>query len=543
MTTPKPSAVPVAGDVVGPAIDAMRTAMPAIEPHLDDGHWGDMVEGWRGQFEFERARIADEFLASRRATAEDDALTEVCQSEYDTPREQARAAVGEVRVRRTVVHYVAGRSITAADASSEATALALLAAIQAWGAEHQASVWDPLTGLGSHVSAVLFPWTAPATPAYSDVINSANIAVGSFFNHNNGGGHKSPDPAVTAATIQFAVWEVSGPDTYAGATARSRSSLFSALNTIKRLANRHTLVAAPAGVIRRGHRFEVRANLVAVPPIQPAQFVVSRDTFVATGEEIVRPRVDATQTGLAANQPLWARVVDKTVLSLDALYDSGATLRLAPDYVTCAGGHDGQADDVLRRSAGAAWTGKHGPTQAALLAGALADHGASRAVVRKDTSSGTALVYAVDASWSQSDAWLASVASSLSDPDTGWLGFGCRLWMGGVVNLLIRCELTVVLRDANFMSDTTRIADRIQSAVAAYFNDRPDWYSWKLAAIRGVVARADTRILTCSQARVLDAVVGTPVAEPTAPAAAVGTGLIHYFLGDNAVQMTFSAPA
>jgi hypothetical protein len=201
-----------------------------------------------------------------------------------------------------------------------------------------------------------------------------------------------------------------------------------------------------------------------------------------------------------------------------------------------AGGSDGQSDPELRRAAGAAVRGNAGPTTLALDAGALATVGASRTVTRDDLTTGTSYVYPVDASWAQSVTWAGDVLAVIADT---WKGFGCRVAASAVFNRIVRVELTVVLRATSYLTDTSEITDAIHAALRAYFDDRPDWYVWRTAALRAVVSRAHKRVLTCSAAAVRDE-AGEPLTEPAQPTG--GAALTHYTFADNAVSIAYAGP-
>jgi len=100
-----------------------------------------------------------------------------------------------------------------------------------------------------------------------------------------------------------------------------------------------------------------------------------------------------------------------------------------------AGGSNGQGDAELRAAAAANWTGSYGATGGAIIAGTLRSRGVSRTLVMEDDERGETVIYPVDPSWAWSAAWAASVERNVRD---GWLGVGCRLRSGRVLNRVVR---------------------------------------------------------------------------------------------------------
>ena len=142
-----------------------------------------------------------------------------------------------------------------------------------------------------------------------------------------------------------------------------------------------------------------------------------------------------------------------------------------------------------------------------------------------------------DASWASSRLWLAMVAQNIADD---FLGHGCAVRVAGVKNTRIRCDLTVTLRDPTSLADPSGITAAIQATLQSYFDDRPDWWTWKRSQIRAVVSRADPRVLVCTQATVRVAPDGrrTPRAHASLPMPS-GFTLTHWMLVANGVSVTY----
>ncbi len=541
--------VPTLADVIGPAIDKIREVRPSSGPHLENGRYGDVIEGWRHQFEVARGRLADEFAAARIPTAEGKALSELASSEFEVaPLPEQTFALGQITFFRASVHYRSYTKITAADATDDDSAEALIRAIRTSGNTHAASAFNPTTGLGSHADAVTSaPFqNMPFLPTMGTMVTYAEdyrtLVLEHFANAAPFAGQHPFADTLNTIDAPTAFASAFG-DVYDDNTFASQQSLLKLLNAIKVALNAHFDLESKAGTIRRGTRIELRANPTISPPIQACTYVTTSDVSVPTGSTYTFCRCVAETAGEVGNRPAFLPAGALQVLvSADELFDSEASIKLVPVGVAAAGGGIGQVDPDLRRAMVANWTGRYGPTLGALLAGVLADSGAARSVVREDLTSATATIWAVDRSWAYSTPWLDDIESKLSDPISGRLGWGCKLYLGLTVNRLIRLEITAVLRNATYLVDTTSISDAITKALRSYFDDRPDWYVWRLSAIRGVVAKADRRIQSCSLAIVLDG-DGEPIAEPIAPSMTTHTLLTHYYLADNPISVTFTIPS
>jgi hypothetical protein len=152
-----------------------------------------------------------------------------------------------------------------------------------------------------------------------------------------------------------------------------------------------------------------------------------------------------------------------------------------------------------------------------------------------DYEQGISKLFVADATWCTAGALQELVTQTLKSK---WRGWGARVSVLPIKNILSNVAASVVLKNNQFLNDVADINENIRKVVKAYFDDRPDFYSWKLRALRGAIARADSRILTCTAAQVLDA-DGSPMAEPSALSGA-STYAAHYFLTDDAISTTFT---
>lgn len=555
----EPPILPTIREVIGPAKDAIAAARPAATAHLDEpgSMYQKVLAGWRGQFARANGRLAAETIAARLGLATGAELTETARSNYDTPRnEDPTKAIGELLLVRDVIHVRPDSgAISTADATDGATAGALLTAIAAAMNPHLASVYSSGTGLGAHqVSDASWTLVVIGTSTMGDLVDTANdFLLRTNYHLTNkrvaDGVLLSPAPHLDADTDHQVVLATNPFASDAGAsfasnTKAAQQSLLVALNTIKRAINLHFAAEAPGGAVRKGTRVVIAADPSAVPPIPAATYSVIVDTYVAPGAGSpssvtgVAIPIEATSSGAGSNQPFFTNAARNPIVAVQgALFDAAQTYHLTPLLLRAAGGGAGQSDRLLRQAAGATWRGSFGPTDDALLAGTLRSTGVAHYAALDDTSTGRAYIYPVDESWAQSTAWLARIKQALLDE---WLGTGQRMSVQTVINQVVRVRLTVVLRDSRYLADPSAVTVAIKDALRAYFDDRPDWYIWKLQSLRGRVVVADKRrILKVTAAAVLDG-DGVPIAEPSAPAA--GGLLTHYRFEDNALEVTYDAP-
>jgi hypothetical protein len=295
----------------------------------------------------------------------------------------------------------------------------------------------------------------------------------------------------------------------------------------------------PAGRVKKGHRFRRPADPDnALYARREAVYEASRDVVYIQGATAVVVPVRATAPGAYANATLDGNVDAPDIASVDTLDDT----TWAPILRSVGGGSDGVDDAVLRAAARAWYLGQHAPTLGAIMASALRA-GVAHAAIWDIESIATTRVLAYDPSWGGSLTWSSAIAQRLSDEARG---FGCRVGVGYSGNRFVKVACTVTLRQAAHLTDTEAITTAIVKAARAYFDDRSDFYTWKANALRGVIARAHRKILTCSSVAVKDASSDATIAEPTFnpqnPAWDSGNRPYHYFLVGHAVEPTYLAP-
>lgn len=297
-----------------------------------------------------------------------------------------------------------------------------------------------------------------------------------------------------------------------------------------------------AGSIPRGFRWR--------RPADPSNPYVSKrdalyesvtDTVVVQAATTSTVKIRALDAGTGANTVSGSFGVGPNandIVPLDALFDTN----LAPASGLAAGGSDGITESVLKRAAKTFAVGQHAPVIGAILATAL-KAGAPRAAIYEHASSASTVVLANDISWAFSPDWSALIEQDIRNTVCG---FGCRVVGSSAYNLFGRVECTVKLRKADYLIETTEIAAALDKAIRRYFDERPDWYTWRLAALRGVCARADRRILTCTTVVVRNAVDNSILPESgfvtNLPAGFIGPAPYHVYLSNNAVTPTFLAP-
>lgn len=528
--------IPTPADVLGPAIDRLIEVRPTAAPHVETGRYGDVVAAQRGQFGVLRGQLVDEAVATRLSFAKGPALTDVAASEFETPRApDAIAAIGEAVLTRTVVHYVAGPDLL--DPVRGTNIYSLVRLSEAMNA-HALDVYAAGTGAGAHAStAPPFVTDVGTFNVMGDYVVAANGLLDEWTAHLAGTPWHPDADTLTVLDVERAFWS-DAADTYENNSQAAQDSVTRVVDALREAFADHTGLESKAGSSRAGSPFVVAANPQATPPIAGGRYVSTQDYPIATGIRSIAVPIRAAAAGAAGNLPAWVSGTGPTlsISTPPGLFDAGASLPLATSALRAAGGSDGQSDPELVRAARASGRGSDGPTKGALVAGVLRTLGASRTTVLESTLTGTSWVYPIDTSWAQSDRWNASVVDVLN---RSWRGVGCRVATGAVRNRVVRVELSVVLRDASYLTATGEITGLIQTDLRRYFDDRQDWYVWRAAAIRGLVARTDRRISTCVSATLLDE-SGVPLTEPAVPVA--GDDLVHYVFADNAVSITYFGP-
>ena len=293
----------------------------------------------------------------------------------------------------------------------------------------------------------------------------------------------------------------------------------------------------PAGVIRKGSTFRRVGDPSAIPARTDALYAAIEDVYVPRFKMLATVTVEATEPGSAANiVPTDAPPFAQPDLKLEiasALFDP--TWRLSSG--DAGGGSDGVVDDDIRRMARAFVLGRLAPTTAAILAGALLSTGVKRAAAFEDPVLARTVLVIADGSWTGSSAWAARVRQRLYDD---FVGFGCNVAVSFAQNRFVKVTAKLTLRDAAYRYDTSAILTNAQKALRRYFDDRPDWYTFRNRAVRAVLARCDRRVLTCTSAVVESAWGAGPIAEPAT--VMPGAPLFHYWLADDALSVDFDNP-
>jgi hypothetical protein len=293
----------------------------------------------------------------------------------------------------------------------------------------------------------------------------------------------------------------------------------------------------PAGVIRKGSLFRRVGEPTATPARADVLYAAVDDVYVPQSYLTARVVVEATAPGSAANiVPSDAPQYAQPPLELQvasALFDP--TWRI--DSGDAGGGSDRVTDDDVRRMARAFVLGRVAPTTAAILAGALLSTGVKRVAAFEDPVGAQTVLTIADGSFSGSTAWANRVRQRLYD---GFVGFGCKVRVDYARNRFVKVTAKLTLRDAAHGYDTSAILASAQKALRRYFDDRPDWYSFRNRAMRAVLARCDPRVLTCTSA-VVESAWGTgAIADPGL--VVPGMPLFHYWLADDALSVEFDNP-
>lgn len=284
----------------------------------------------------------------------------------------------------------------------------------------------------------------------------------------------------------------------------------------------------PGGAIRRGARFSRPADASSQRLYVDAQYRAAVDVHVPQGATAVEVPLEAEREGAFGNRPRTSTPATELEIA-DEIHDRQAW---TVGSYEMGGGSDAISEDELRRYARAFASGQHGPNAKAALAGALRA-GVRHAIALDDAAQAALVVYVADRSWAASARWGRLIRQSLYQ--NKHVGFGCRVLVALVTNEIVGVEVVCRVRRPEFLAETTSLDASIQKAVRSYLDERPDWNRWKTGALRGVVARADRRLLSCSSA-VVTRPDGSIVDEPPEGSAT------HFMLLDNAVRATYLPP-
>jgi hypothetical protein len=289
----------------------------------------------------------------------------------------------------------------------------------------------------------------------------------------------------------------------------------------------------PTGTIRKGHRFARTADPTAKPPVLAAQFVSTAPVYVAQGQQSVVVPIEAVGTGTDPNTPLFDFAV-YSGSSVDTLFDSNLFIQ----SVVAAGGSKGIDDVWGRLVAMSSYAGQFGPNTAALIAGVFEVPRARRAFHVLDSANAVSKVFVADASWGCSDLLQSRVKQVIKDK---WLGWGAKVSVFPIINKLVNVVANVTLVGPQYLDDTSDILDKIRTALKTHFDEKPDFYTFKLRALRGLISQCDSRILQCTSVAVLDS-SGSPISEPAALSGSAQS-VTHFYLNDDAISIAFSIPS
>ncbi len=324
-----------------------------------------------------------------------------------------------------------------------------------------------------------------------------------------------------------------------------------AVGTVVLRRNYATAGEFTGGVIRAGTKFRRPANATACPQAKEALYESTEPVYVGTDsvaapapltgrvQRVVVP-IRAVTAGASANitqvySPILSDSDNPPIEKADTLFDSA----FAVVYGDAAGGSSAPQDAKLRQLGKALGSGQYGPNEAAILAGLLLTSGVAHAAVREKTSSGTVLAWIADESWAWSDKLRDTALQNLNDT---WLGFGCACSIGQTSTVPVGVSVSATVRDKRTFADSSGLTEKMRQSVKAYFNDRPDWYSWRHAGIKGAVMRSDRRLLEVTDAVVKD-LDGNTISEPSGalPTTTINP-IVYRYIDDTNVSITLASP-
>lgn len=295
-----------------------------------------------------------------------------------------------------------------------------------------------------------------------------------------------------------------------------------------------------AGVIPAGTRFQRAAKADPLLLRTQASFVSTIDVVVPQGATTAQVPLQATRSGAFANTPTGVSAGASFKFNLgvtdiqpaDTLFDPGLTLVRA----SSAGGSDGASDTLLKAAAMAYAVGRYAPTLGAVTAAALLA-GAVNVAVFEDPAAACTYILCRDVSWATTPSWENQLQVAVDAE-----GFGCRAKVLGGASAFVRVAASIVLRSKSALVDTSAVAQAVTSAATAYFNSRPDWYTWRTAGLKAALTRAHPSIKACTSVTVLDASSGAALPDPAATPDFGGlVGPVNWTLVPGAAQATFTA--
>lgn len=492
--------LPTTAQIVGPGIDAMVAARPSVlAPMNAKGRYYAVPTIIGAQTDVALARVADEVKSARLRFATGTALAQLCASEFNTTLPpEPQAALATVQLARwtgTFPHGVIRKGqIFSKPANPNATPLPVAAAT------YQA-IETTYVPAGQTFATVVCQAVAAGTAGNVPVFTTPLFGT---FTGGVGGPVQPPVGSTIPVNVNtdtanvFAVgdfFSVPGAGTYQVANLAGGSGM-NVTNT------------GAAGNVAQG------------------------DALPGAGFSIVRSSV--------AIQPS------------APLFDTA----LQVVYCESSGGSAGLTDPSLVDAARAYAFGQFGPTDGALIAGALSQQSVRHYAFFRAGALNYAQGYVADESWASGAYWTSLIQQAINSYP--WLGFGCRLRTGTIVNQLVAVTANVLLKSTEDLANTSDIDANVRAAIRAYFDGadtpngpgRTDWYSFRLSAIQSVVVAADSRILHCDSVAVTDVLTGATVNEPAATFGQVWQPtLTHFYVGasddttDNTITTTYGPPA
>lgn len=292
----------------------------------------------------------------------------------------------------------------------------------------------------------------------------------------------------------------------------------------------------PGGDYPKGTRLNRAAYTMLGVDYEAAEYETLTDAHIDADDEDAEVTIPirATRAGAHANHPILENDKEIPQVSIPNLVDN-----MIVSAFQASGGSEGPDDPFVRLYAKTYSLGQYGPTEAASKLGVLFATGVRHFLVYDEPVQGTETTLIADASWGSADRWAAQVQQSLYDND--FVGFGCKVYVGKVINRAIYIVATVSLRDGIYLAETTDVTNAIAKAVRAYFDDRPDWNTWSTNGLRAAITRAHSKVYQCNTAVMRDAATNQVVDE--VPTADFTTDQYHYLLAANAMKITYSGPS
>jgi hypothetical protein len=295
-----------------------------------------------------------------------------------------------------------------------------------------------------------------------------------------------------------------------------------------------------AGTIPAGTSFTKVANTSAVPlPIAAATYTTIAPVYFAENQQTAHFNLIATAAGVGGNLPSFLGYSTAgLIVPSSTLFDS----TLTTTFSNAAGGSSGLPDPVLVAACKAYAVGQFGPTQGAVLAGLLEQQSVRHCALFPASQAipyGGAFI--ADETWADSIPWHQQVAQNISNQ---WTGLGCRIRFGAISNVQVAVSASFVLKSTNDLNDTTAIDLSVRSAAELYFNERLDWYRFRMSTLQQLLTSCDARIKRCSALTVTNALDGSTTPETSGSFYnAFPFAMSHNYLSDANVTTSYAPPS